>query len=53
MPVSLPHFFFTTTPAIRAAVTGIVRAASGLGGFFPPLVMRATYGEAELSYNIG
>jgi MFS transporter, NNP family, nitrate/nitrite transporter len=41
-------------PAERVgAVTGIVGAAGGLGGFFPPLVMGATYNEAEHSYTIG
>jgi NNP family nitrate/nitrite transporter-like MFS transporter len=35
------------------AVTGIVGAAGGLGGFFPPLVMGATYNEAEHSYTVG
>jgi NNP family nitrate/nitrite transporter-like MFS transporter len=37
-------------PAERVgAVTGIVGAAGGLGGFFPPLVMGATYNEAAHS----
>ncbi|HET9303001.1 MAG TPA: MFS transporter [Propionibacteriaceae bacterium] len=41
-------------PAERVgAVTGIVGAAGGLGGFFPPLVMGATYNEAARSYTIG
>jgi NNP family nitrate/nitrite transporter-like MFS transporter len=41
-------------PAERVgAVTGIVGAAGGLGGFFPPLVMGATYNEAAHSYTIG
>jgi NNP family nitrate/nitrite transporter-like MFS transporter len=31
----VPHYFPTT----KGAVTGIVGAAGGLGGFFPPLVM--------------
>ncbi|HEX6499037.1 MAG TPA: MFS transporter [Micromonosporaceae bacterium] len=34
------------------AVTGVVGAAGGLGGFVPPLVMGAVYGE-EASYAIG
>ena len=34
-------------------ITGIVGAAGGLGGFFPPLVMGATYNEAAHSYTIG
>ena len=36
-----------------AASPGIVGAAGGLGGFFPPLVMGATYNEADHSYTIG
>jgi NNP family nitrate/nitrite transporter-like MFS transporter len=35
------------------AITGIVGACGGLGGFFPPLVMGATYNEAAHSYTIG
>lgn len=35
------------------SVAGIVGAAGGLGGFFPPLVMGATYNEADHSYTIG
>ncbi|HEX7209404.1 MAG TPA: MFS transporter, partial [Propionibacteriaceae bacterium] len=34
-------------------ITGIVGAAGGLGGFFPALVMGATYNEAAHSYTIG
>ena len=41
-------------PAERVgAVAGLVGAAGGLGGFFPPLVMGATYNEADRSYTIG
>jgi MFS transporter, NNP family, nitrate/nitrite transporter len=41
-------------PAERVgAITGIVGAAGGLGGFFPPLVMGATYNEGAHSYTIG
>ncbi len=41
-------------PATRVgAVAGIVGAAGGLGGFFPPLVMGATYDEAGHSYTTG
>jgi MFS transporter, NNP family, nitrate/nitrite transporter len=41
-------------PAERiGAVTGIVGACGGLGGFFPPLVLGATYNEAAHSYTIG
>lgn len=40
-------------PARVGSVTGIVGAAGGLGGFFPPLVLGATYDEASHSYTIG
>jgi hypothetical protein len=41
-------------PAERVGtITGIVGAAGGLGGFFPPLVMGATYNEAAHSYTLG
>ncbi|WP_395244232.1 nitrate/nitrite transporter [Agromyces sp. MMS24-K17] len=41
------------SPAERVGtVTGIVGAAGGLGGYFPPLVMGSTYG-ATGSYTIG
>ncbi|KHL15075.1 NNP family nitrate/nitrite transporter-like MFS transporter [Mumia flava] len=41
-------------PAARVgAVTGIVGACGGLGGYFPPLVLGATYNEADHSYTIG
>ncbi|NYE19511.1 nitrate/nitrite transporter [Microbacterium immunditiarum] len=41
-------------PANRVgAVTGIVGAAGGLGGYFPPLVMGATYNAQAHSYTIG
>jgi NNP family nitrate/nitrite transporter-like MFS transporter len=41
-------------PAERVGtITGIVGACGGLGGFFPPLVMGATYNEADHSYTIG
>ena len=43
-----------TAPKERVgSVTGIVGAAGGLGGFFPPLVMGATYNEADHSYTVG
>ncbi|GAB4588143.1 nitrate/nitrite transporter [Nocardia sp. IFM 10818] len=35
------------------SVTGIVAAAGGLGGYFPPLVMGATYNEEGNDYTIG
>ena len=35
------------------AVTGVVAAAGGLGGYFPPLVMGATYNAATNSYALG
>lgn len=40
-------------PSRVGAVTGIVGAAGGLGGYFPPLVMGATYNEADHTYTIG
>ncbi len=41
-------------PAERiGTVAGIVGAAGGLGGFFPPLVMGATYDEAGNDYTVG
>jgi NNP family nitrate/nitrite transporter-like MFS transporter len=41
-------------PAERVGtVTGIVGAAGGLGGYFPPLVMGATYDAAENDYTVG
>lgn len=42
------------SPAERVGtVTGIVGAAGGLGGYFPPLVMGATYNAETHSYTIG
>ncbi|MCV7151330.1 NarK/NasA family nitrate transporter [Mycobacterium pyrenivorans] len=35
------------------SVTGIVAAAGGLGGYFPPLVMGATYDPADNDYTFG
>ena len=35
------------------SVTGIVAAAGGLGGYFPPLVMGATYNATYNNYTIG
>ena len=43
----------TAPPERVGSVTGIVGAAGGLGGFFPPLVMGATYNEADHSYTVG
>ncbi len=41
-------------PAKRVgSVTGIVAAAGGLGGYFPPLVMGATYNSASKDYTVG
>ncbi|WP_258043563.1 nitrate/nitrite transporter [Mycobacterium kansasii] len=34
-------------------VTGIVAAAGGLGGYFPPMVMGATYDPVENDYMVG
>jgi NNP family nitrate/nitrite transporter-like MFS transporter len=35
------------------SVTGIVAAAGGLGGYFPPLVMGATYDAVDNDYTVG
>nr|WP_273734890.1 nitrate/nitrite transporter [Mycolicibacterium septicum] len=35
------------------SVTGIVAAAGGLGGYFPPLVMGATYDAVDHEYSVG
>ena len=35
------------------SVTGIVAAAGGLGGYFPPLVMGATYDPVHNNYTVG
>ncbi len=43
-----------SAPADRVgAVTGIVGAAGGLGGFFPPLVLGATYNVLDRHYTVG
>jgi NNP family nitrate/nitrite transporter-like MFS transporter len=42
------------SPANRVgAVTGIVAAAGGLGGYFPPLVMGASYDTVDNDYTVG
>ena len=40
-------------PEKVGTVTGIVGAAGGLGGYFPPLVLGATYDAEDHSYTIG
>ncbi|MGE2689875.1 nitrate/nitrite transporter [Mycolicibacterium pulveris] len=35
------------------SVTGVVAAAGGLGGYFPPLVMGASYDPVDNDYSIG
>ncbi len=35
------------------SITGIVSAAGGLGGYFPPLVMGTTYDAVDNDYSIG
>lgn len=43
-----------STPSDKVgAVSGFVAAAGGLGGFFPPLVMGATYHPETNSYSLG
>ena len=39
--------------ATVGAVSGVVAAAGGLGGYFPPLVMGATYHADTYSYSLG
>lgn len=49
-------FAWVATLAPRAqvgSVSGLVGAAGGLGGFFPPLVMGATYGLGLEDYGVG
>ncbi len=43
----------STPPDKVGAVTGVVAAAGGLGGYFPPLVMGATYHADTNSYWLG
>ena len=40
-------------PERVGSVTGIVGAAGGLGGYFPPLVMGATYDSVDNNYTVG
>lgn len=40
-------------PGKVGSISGVVSAAGGLGGYFPPLVMGATYDAATHSYSIG
>ncbi len=43
-----------SAPAERVgSVTGMVGAAGGLGGYFPPIVMGLTYNAAAHSYTVG
>jgi NNP family nitrate/nitrite transporter-like MFS transporter len=43
----------STPPDKVGAVTGVVAAAGGRGGYFPPLVMGATYSAETNSYVLG
>lgn len=43
----------STPPDKVGSVTGVVAAAGGLGGYFPPLVMGATYDASTNSYALG
>ena len=43
----------STPPDKVGAVSGVVAAAGGLGGYFPPLVMGATYHPESNSYSLG
>ena len=40
-------------PKNVGAVSGVIAAAGALGGFFPPLVMGATYDAAHRNYFVG
>lgn len=40
-------------PERVGSVTGLVGAAGGLGGYFPPLIMGATYGSVFPKYGLG
>ena len=40
-------------PERVGSVTGLVGAAGGLGGYFPPLVLGATYGKVFDHYGFG
>ena len=40
-------------PERVGSVTGIVGAAGGLGGYFPPLIMGATYDSVSNTYTVG
>ena len=40
-------------PERVGSVTGIVGAAGGLGGYFPPLIMGATYDSVNNNYTVG
>jgi len=40
-------------PERVGSVTGIVGAAGGLGGYFPPLIMGATYDSVSNNYTVG
>lgn len=43
----------STPPEKVGAVSGVVAAAGGLGGYFPPLAMGATYHAETNSYALG
>ena len=43
----------STPPEKVGAVSGVVAAAGGLGGYFPPLLMGATYHAETNSYALG
>ncbi|GAA3299926.1 MULTISPECIES: MFS transporter [Glutamicibacter] len=43
----------STPPEKVGAVSGVVAAAGGLGGYFPPLAMGATYHAESNSYALG
>lgn len=40
-------------PGRVGSISGVVCTAGGLGGYFPPMVMGATYNPVSNSYSIG
>ncbi len=53
-PAACSRWVAAAPPAASVgSVTGIVAAAGGLGGYFPPLVMGATYDPVDNDYTVG
>ena len=51
-PEDLPRYV-GAHPMAGREVSGVIAAAGGLGGYFPPLVMGATYNPEHNSYFFG